>query len=130
MLERARTQLLYGERLRRAAKRERAREQLKAALETFESSGAAAWLDRARDELRATGETIRMNVFSRGELTPQELQVALAVADGATNKEAAAQLFLSTKTIEFHLRNAYRKLGVSSRTQLANVMRESGGNGG
>jgi len=129
MLERARTQLLYGERLRRAAKRERAREQLKAALETFESSGAAAWLDRARDELRATGETIRMNVSSRGELTPQELQVALAVADGATNKEAAAQLFLSAKTID-HLRNAYRKLGVSSRTQLANVMRESGGNGG
>jgi len=125
-LERARTQLAYGERLRRDGERVRAREQLKAALEAFESSGAAAWAERARDELRATGEHIRSDDRAREELTPQELQVALVVTEGATNKEAASRLFLSPKTIEFHLRNAYRKLGVRSRTELANALRGGG----
>ncbi len=123
IVERARTELAYGEALRRAAQRVDAREHLRRALATFESAGAAAWADRARDELRASGEQIRRDEAAREELTPQELQVARTVAAGASNKEAAAQLFLSTKTIEFHLRNAYRKLGVGSRTQLANALR-------
>ena len=123
VVERARTELAYGEALRRSAQRSVAREHLRRALATFESAGAAAWAERARDELRASGEQIRRDDAAREELTPQELQVARTVSAGASNKEAAAQLFLSTKTIEFHLRNAYRKLGVSSRTQLANALR-------
>ncbi|MDX6423282.1 MAG: hypothetical protein QOI67_753, partial [Gaiellaceae bacterium] len=121
-VERARTQLACGEALRRGAERVEARGQLRSALATFEAAGAAAWAERARDELRASGEQIRRE-STREQLTPQELQVARTVSAGASNKEAAAQLFLSTKTIEFHLRNAYRKLGVSSRTQLANALR-------
>lgn len=120
--EAALTQLLYGERLRRTGRRTDARVQLRASLETFEAAGAAAWSARARDELAATGEHVRPAQGGRDHLTPQELQVAYAVSAGATNKEAAAQLFLSTKTIEFHLRNAYRKLGVRSRVQLARAL--------
>ena len=123
IVERARTELAYGEALRRNGQRTEAREHLRRALATFESAGAAAWVDRARDELRASGEQIRRDEAAHDELTPQELQVARTVAAGASNKEAAAQLFLSTKTIEFHLRNAYRKLGVNSRTQLTNALR-------
>ena len=122
-LERARTELAYGERLRRSAQRIRAREYLKRALDTFDAAGAAAWAERAREELRASGEHLRRDEAAREELTPQELQVALVVAEGATNKEAGGRLFLSPKTIEFHLRNAYRKLGVRSRTELANALR-------
>jgi DNA-binding CsgD family transcriptional regulator len=124
-VERARTHLAYGSRLRRAGRRTDARMQLRAALESFEAAGAATWAERARAELAASGETIRRDPSAREELTPQELQVAMAVAKGATNKEVAAQLFLSTKTIEFHLRNAFRKVGVRSRTELANALRES-----
>lgn len=123
-LEQARTELWYGERLRRAGRRTDSREPLRAALETFERAGARLYADRARNELAATGERIRAGPAAREELTPQELQVTLKVASGATNKEAGAELFLSPKTIEFHLRNAYRKLGVTSRTQLANVLRQ------
>jgi DNA-binding CsgD family transcriptional regulator len=123
LLETALTQLLYGERLRRAGHRVHARDQLRAAHETFEAAGAAAWAERAREELRASGEHVRRDEGLRERLTPQELQVAVAVADGATNKEAATRLFLSPKTIEFHLRNSYRKLGVRSRTELANALR-------
>ena len=127
LLERARTELLYGERLRRAGQRVRAREQLRSALEIFESSGADGWAERARKELAASGETVRTGSDARAELTPQELQVALAVARGATNKEAATELFLSTKTIEFHLRNVFRKLGLRSRTELARAFAETRG---
>jgi DNA-binding CsgD family transcriptional regulator len=123
VLEKGRTQLAYGERLRRAGQRVRAREQLRAALEIFETCGAVAWADRARQELRSSGETTRAADTAREELSPQELQVALIVAEGASNKEAAARLFLSPKTIEFHLRNVFRKLGVRSRVEVANVMR-------
>ena len=119
-LELARTQLLFGERLRRAGRRVDAREQLRAAMLGFERLGAGPWADRARAELAATGETVRRGEAAlTDELTAQELRVALTVAEGATNKEAAARLFLSPNTIEFHLKNVFRKLGVRSRTELA-----------
>lgn len=117
--ERARTELCYGERLRRARRRGEARQQLRGALETFERLGAEPWADRARNELRATGETIRRDHHASDDLTLQELQVALKVAEGATNREAAAALFLSPKTVEAHLSRIYSKLGVRSRTELA-----------
>ncbi len=117
--ERARTELCFGERLRRARRRAEARDQLHAALQTFERLGAEPWADRARNELRATGETVHRNRSASDELTLQELQVALTVAEGATNREAAAAMFLSPKTIEAHLSRIYSKLGVRSRTELA-----------
>jgi DNA-binding CsgD family transcriptional regulator len=125
-VETARTYLAYGERLRRAGRRVEARAQLRLALEIFERLGAAVWAERTRQELTATGETVRTRPGSTPleELTPQEYQVARAVARGATNREAASALFLSAKTVEFHLGNVYRKLGVRSRTELAVRHRE------
>ncbi len=118
--EAARTMLAGGERLRRAGNRLDARVRLNAALETFENTGARPWAERARIELRASGARLRKTQPSaRDELTPQELQVALVVAEGVTNREAAARLFLSPKTIEVHLSRAFRKLGVRTRTELA-----------
>ena len=115
----ARTQLAYGERLRRAGRKLDAREQLRLALETFEAQGADAWAERARAELRASGETIRRRKsWEEVELTPQELQIALHVARGMTNREVGAALFLSHKTIEFHLGRIYRKLKMHSRAEL------------
>jgi DNA-binding CsgD family transcriptional regulator len=117
--ELARTQLCYGEFLRRHHRRADARAQLGDALTTFTRLGAADWARRAEGELGATGMTSRRRASTATErLTPQELQVALVVADGATNAEAAARLFLSAKTIEFHLSNVYRKLGIRSRSAL------------
>jgi DNA-binding CsgD family transcriptional regulator len=119
---RARTELAYGERLRRAGRRVDARTQLRKALETFEHLGARPWAERAANELAATGETLRRNdPVAVDELTPQELQIALVVAGGATNREAGAALFLSPKTIEVHLSRIYRKLGIRSRTELARL---------
>jgi DNA-binding CsgD family transcriptional regulator len=119
---RARTQLLLGERLRRANRRVDSRDYLRQALACFERLEAAPWARRARAELRATGERVRKRSEPRtDELTPQELQVALVVARGATNKEAAETLFLSPKTIEKHLGNVYAKLRLRSRTELAAV---------
>lgn len=117
--EGARTELCYGERLRRAKQRSEARDHLHRALQTFESIGADPWADRARNELRATGETIRRERAATDDLTLQELQVALKVAEGATNREAAAALFISPKTVEAHLSRIYSKLGLRSRTELA-----------
>jgi DNA-binding CsgD family transcriptional regulator len=118
--ERARTQLCYGETLRRAKRRGDAREQLQPALETFATIGARRWAERAEHELGATGQSARRRHPSTAvELTPQELRVALAVAQGASNRETATSLFLSTKTVEFHLGSIYRKLGVRSRSELA-----------
>lgn len=118
--ERARTLLTYGERLRRERRRAEARILLSEALETFEALGATPWADRAREELDASGLRARTrDPAVTDRLTPRELQVALAVARGATNREAAAKLFLSEKTIERHLGNVYRKLGLRSRSQLA-----------
>jgi DNA-binding NarL/FixJ family response regulator len=115
----ARTRLAFGERLRRAARRRDAREQLKLALEAFEAQGAEAWADRVRAELRASGETLRRRkAWEVEELTPQELQIALHVARGMTNREVGAALFLSHKTIEFHLGRIYRKLKMHSRGDL------------
>lgn len=118
----ARTQLLFGELLRRHRRRRDAREHLRAALGTFERLGAASWAERARGELRATGETARRRDPSTlDQLTPQELQVARFVARGATNKEVAGQLFLSPRTIDYHLRKVFAKLAVGSRMELARM---------
>jgi DNA-binding CsgD family transcriptional regulator len=115
----ARTRLCYGERLRRAGRRVDAREQLRAALDTFDRVGAQPWSERVSAELRASGETLRRReAHEAEELTPQELQIALQVAEGKTNKEVGAALFLSHKTIEFHLSRIYRKLDIHSRAEL------------
>jgi DNA-binding CsgD family transcriptional regulator len=117
--ERARTELLYGEALRRARRRLEARAHLRAALEAFERLGAVPWEERARRELRASGETARKRDPSTAdELTPQELQIARFVSEGATNRQIAAQLFLSPRTIDYHLRKIFRKLEISSRAEL------------
>jgi DNA-binding CsgD family transcriptional regulator len=118
--ELGRTELCHGERLRRARRVREARERLRAALERFEGIGAAPWAARARAELRAAGGAAsQARMPATRELTPQELEVALAVARGATNREVAAALYVSPKTVEVHLSRVFRKLGVRSRTELA-----------
>ncbi len=120
--ERARTELAWGEFLRRARRRVESREHLYAALDGFEQLGAAIWAARARSELRASGQTARKrDASTRDELTPQEMQIAGFVASGLTNREVAAQLFVSPRTVDFHLRNVFRKLGVTTRTELARL---------
>jgi DNA-binding CsgD family transcriptional regulator len=120
--ERARTELLYGERLRRAKRRVEAREHLRSAIEIFDGLGAAPWSEQARRELRASGESIpRRDLTAPEKLTPQELQVALQVAEGKTNRDVAAALFLSPKTVEFHLTRIYRKLNIHSRAELVRL---------
>ena len=117
--QQARTMLAFGERLRRTARKRDARARLREALELFERLGATPWIMRTRRELRATGEKLgRRTAESGDDLTPQELQVALQVAEGKTNKEVGAALFLSPKTVEFHLARVYRKLDISSRAEL------------
>src|SRR6476619_1027065 len=119
VFERARTELLYGERLRRAKRRVEAREHLRSAIELFDGLGAAPWSEQARRELRASGESIpRRDPTAPEKLTPQELQIALQVAEGKTNRDVAAALFLSPKTVEFHLTRVYRKLNIHSRAEL------------
>lgn len=123
--EQARTRLAYGERLRRARNRVGAREQLSAAAQTFERLDARPWADRAAAEFAATGETLRRRDPSTAdELTPQELQIALLLASGKTTRETAATLFLSPKTVEYHLRHAYQKLDIHSREELAGRLAE------
>lgn len=118
--EGARTRLAYGARLRRARNRVLARAQLRAAADVFERLDAGPWADRARAELAATGETRRRrDVSTLDELTPQELQIALLLTAGRTTRQTAAALFLSPKTIEYHLRHIYQKLGIHSRRELA-----------
>ncbi|HTI34439.1 MAG TPA: AAA family ATPase [Miltoncostaea sp.] len=118
--ERARTLLALGERRRRARRVRQAREPLGAALEAFEALGAARWAEWARRELRAAGTRTRpAPPAATGALTPQELQVALAVARGATNRETATALLISPKTVEYHLARVFAKLGVRSRAELA-----------
>lgn len=120
--ERARTQLLYGERLRRTGRRVDARQQLDEALTTFERLGAPVWARRARQELAASGARMeRRDHAALARLTQQERRVAQLVVDGATNREAAAALFLSPKTVEAHLRQVFRKVGVRSRAELVAV---------
>ncbi|HET7328202.1 MAG TPA: AAA family ATPase [Nocardioidaceae bacterium] len=121
-VEAARTRLAYGEFLRRRRRRVAAREHLREALSTFEDVGATPWAERARQELRASGETARRRDASTGQgLTPQERQVAKFVASGLSNKDVAAQLFVSPRTVDFHLRNVFAKTGVTSRTELAQL---------
>jgi DNA-binding CsgD family transcriptional regulator len=121
--ERARTELAYGERLRRRRQPRAARDQLHAALTTFERLGSKPWADRTRAELRASGERLRRrrDPAAHDQLTPQELQVSLAAADGLTSKEIGTRLFLSPKTVDFHLGRAYRKLDVRSRAELTKL---------
>ena len=117
--DRARTELLYGEVLRRMRERRQAREHLRLAVELFGRLGARPWAERARAELRASGETPRLREPGTTErLTPQELQVARFVVAGCTSKETAARLFLSPRTIDAHLRSIYAKLGIASRSEL------------
>jgi DNA-binding CsgD family transcriptional regulator len=119
--EEGRTRLVYGEALRRAKRRKEAREQLSAARSAFAAVGAKVWERRARDELRAAGARIPRTA-SGAALTAQEERIAALVAEGLSNKEIAARLVLSTKTVEGHLRNAFEKLEVTSRTQLARAL--------
>ena len=122
VLELARTRLAYGERLRRQGRRRDARMQLRAAYDVFMSVGATPWHERVAAELRATGEQVAEADSRPLDLTPQELHIAQLVADGKTNKEIAAALFLSAKTIEYHLANTYRKLDIHSRAELARLV--------
>ena len=123
LFETGRTRLAYGAQLRRGRQRVRAREQLRAAIGIFDQLGADPWSEMARAELAVTGETARRRDASTlDELTPQEVQIALRVAAGRTTRETAAALFLSPKTIEYHLRNIYRKLAIGSRSELADAM--------
>ena len=115
----ARVHLLYGEWLRRERRRLDARTQLRTAYELFRDYGAEAFAERARLELEATGERARKRtVDTLDELTPQETQIARLAAEGHSNREIAVRLFISASTVEYHLRKAFRKLGVKSRTQL------------
>ena len=118
-MDEARTHLLYGEFLRRSRRRSDARGHLRSAVEVFGQLGAVPWEERARLELRATGQTARKRqVSTLSELTPQQTQIVRLVAEGATNKQVAAQLFLSARTVDYHLRNVFVKLGISSRAEL------------
>ncbi len=123
--EQARTALLYGEWLRRERRRTDARPHLGAALETFERLGATPWADRARTELTATGTAAPTPAAAPAgvltALTPQELQIARLAAAGLSNRDIAAQLFLSPRTVGHHLYKAYPKLGIASRTELAGL---------
>ena len=119
MPDRARTELAFGEHLRRARRRVDAREHLRTALSLFEELGATPWAERAAQELRASGETARRrDVSTATELTAQERQVTALVRQGLSNRDVAAQLFVSPRTVDFHLRNVFSKLGVASRAEL------------
>jgi DNA-binding CsgD family transcriptional regulator len=123
LFETARTRLAYGARLRRSRQRVRARDELRLAIDAFDKLGATPWSDSARAELAATGETARRrDLTTLNQLTPQELQIALLLAQGRTTREAASTMFVSPKTIEYHLRSVYRKLAVNSRDKLAEAL--------
>jgi DNA-binding CsgD family transcriptional regulator len=123
----ARAQLLYGEWLRREGRRVRAREQLRVAYRTFTDIGARGFADRAHRELLATGETVRRrSVETRADLTPQEAAIARLASTGGTNPEIGAHLFLSPRTVEWHLKKVFTKLGITSRRQLRTALPDSG----
>jgi DNA-binding CsgD family transcriptional regulator len=121
----ARAHLLYGEWLRREGRRVDAREHLRIAHEMFDSIGMEAFAERTRRELIATGEKVRKRSDEkRGELTPQEEQIAQLARSGLSNPEIGTQLFLSARTIEWHLRHVYQKLGIGNRSQLRSALPE------
>jgi DNA-binding CsgD family transcriptional regulator len=121
--ELARTHLLYGEWLRREGRRLQAREQLRTAHDMLAAIGMEAFAERARRELSAAGEKLRKRSdTTRDELTPQEEQIARLARDGRSNREIGAMLFLSPRTVEWHLRKAFAKLGINSRNALHTVL--------
>ncbi len=122
--ERARTELCFGERLRRTRRRAEARTHLVSALATFERLGAAPWVERARRELGSKARPSDVGADIEETLTPHERQVASLVVQGATNGEAARTLFVTPKAVEYHLSNIYRKLDIRSRTQLTRLFLE------
>ena len=123
----ARSRLVYGEWLRREHRNLDAREQLRHAHDVFSRVGAAAFAERARHELLATGETVRKRVFATvEELTPQERHIARLAGDGLTNPEIGAQLFISPRTVEWHLGKVFTKLDITSRKELRRAMSEPG----
>jgi DNA-binding CsgD family transcriptional regulator len=128
--ELARAHLLYGEWLRRQGRRVDGREQLRTAYDLFARIGMEGFAERARRELMATGETVRarsVEASTTGQLTPQELQIALLVRDGLSNPEVGARLFLSPRTVEWHLRKVFGKLSIGSRKELRDVLPPSEG---
>jgi DNA-binding CsgD family transcriptional regulator len=125
-IELARAHLLYGEWLRREQRRPDARAQLRAAYDAFSGFGAEAFAERARRELSASGETVASRTApTRDVLTPQETQIAHMARDGQSNPEIGAQLFISPRTVEYHLHKAFRKLDVSTRKELRRVLADS-----
>ena len=120
--EQGRNELRYGEWLRRERRRVDARPHLRAALELFQQIAVSPWEEQARSELRASGETARRrDPSTRDQLTPQELQIAHLVSEGRTNREIGAQLFLSPRTIDYHLRKVFTKLEIASRADLVRI---------
>jgi len=122
LFDRARTQLAYGEFLRRHGRRADARPLLRAARQAFDVVHADPWAERATQELRACGETARPRKHvDAGRLTPQELSIAKLVKLGRSNRDVATELFISPRTVEYHLTNVYQKLGLSSRGDLVGL---------
>ena len=122
--------MLYGEWLRREGRRAAAREQLRTAQDMFDTIGMDAFAERARRELLATGERVRKRVVqSRERLTHQEAQITQLAREGLSNPEISARLFLSSRTVEWHLSKVFMKLGISSRRQLPTGLAQLGRDG-
>jgi DNA-binding CsgD family transcriptional regulator len=118
----ARARLCYGEWLRRENRRVDARNQLRSAFDAFSAMGAAGFAERARRELEATGERVRKRSDPSAGLTPQEKQVAQLAREGRTNAEIGEQMFIGARTVEWHMRNIFVKLNISSRRELGHAL--------